>query len=86
MPNEENISDDDVGYTGRCEVFVPDALFKGFKKKGIDVGEAFQNDEDGKTVKAELVENEFVILKSDQSLKKNTSWKSGEWQNSSIEL
>ena len=54
MPNEENISDDDVGYTGRCEVFVPDALFKGFKKKGIDVGEAFQTDEDGKTVKAEL--------------------------------
>lgn len=66
----EQISDDDVGYTGRCEVFVPDALFKGFKKKGIDVGEAFQTDEDGKTVKAELVENEFVILKSDQSLKK----------------
>ncbi len=66
----EQITEDDAGYTGRCEVFVPDGLLKDFKKKGIDVGVVFRTDGEGRTVKAELTENEFVILKSDQSLKK----------------
>lgn len=66
----EQITEDDAGYTGRCEVFVPDGLLKDYKKKGIDVGVVFRTDGEGRTVKAELTENEFVILKSDQSLKK----------------
>lgn len=66
----EQISEDDAGYTGRCEVFVPDNLIKDFKKKGIRVDEVFQTDEEGRTVGVELIENEFVLLRSDQSLKK----------------
>lgn len=63
----EQISEDDAGYMGRSEVFLPDALMKDFKKKGIDAEKVFRMNGEGK---AELVENEFVILKSDQSLKK----------------
>ena len=66
----EQISEDDAGYTGRCEVFVPDNLIKDFKKKGIRVDEVFQTDEEGRTVGVELTENEFILLRSDQSLKK----------------
>lgn len=66
----EQITEDDAGYTGRCEVFAPDALLEDFKKKGIDAKKVFQTDKEGRAVKAELEENEFVILKSDQSMKK----------------
>lgn len=66
----EQISEDDAGYTGRCEVFIPDELIKDFKKKGIDIGAVFRTDEEGNTIKPELVENEFVLLRSDQAVKK----------------
>lgn len=66
----EQISENDAGYTGRCEVFIPDALIKDFKRKGIDVDEVFRTDEEGKMLKVELVENEFVLLRSDQALTK----------------
>ena len=45
-------------------------MLEDFKKKGIDAKKVFQTDKEGRAVKAELEENEFVILKSDQSMKK----------------
>ena len=35
----EQVLDHERQYTGRCEVYAPDELFKDFKKKGIPVDE-----------------------------------------------
>lgn len=57
-------------YTGRCEVFVPEEIFKEFKKKGIPADKVYIVTPDGNCVVPELTENQFVILKADQSSKK----------------
>ena len=44
--------------------------FKEFKKKGVHLKELYLSDEDGNKYQPELTENEFVILKADQSVKK----------------
>lgn len=72
----EQISDDDAQYTGRTEVYIPEDKVKEFKKKGISLEEVYQSDEEGNHTIPEFHENEFVILKPDQSTKKDTSWKS----------
>ncbi len=66
----EQISDDDAQYTGRIEVFIPDELVKEFKKKGITHDQVYQSDAEGSRTFPVLYENEFVILRSDQSTKK----------------
>lgn len=57
-------------YTGRIECFVSEERFKEFKKKGIEKQYVYLIDEDETAYPPDLVENEFVILKADQSLKK----------------
>ena len=57
-------------YSGRCEVFVPEKVFEGFKKNGISPHDVYQVDEDGQKLPVALVCNQFVILRSDQSLRK----------------
>lgn len=57
-------------YSGRCEVYVPEELFKNFKKKGISAGQVYVLDQEGKACIPKLEENQFVILKADQSSKK----------------
>lgn len=66
----EQITERDAQYTGRCEVFVPEEMVKKFKEKGVYIKDVYQADEEGKHISLDLVENEFVILKVDQSLKK----------------
>ena len=66
----EQVIDHDRQYTGRCEVYAPDELFKDFKKKGIPVDEVYQLDENEKAFCPDLLENQFVIIKSDQTRKK----------------
>ena len=66
----EQISKEDAGYTGRIQVFIPEEHVKEFKKSGIKYSEVYDCDENGKRLPLEFVENEFVILKPDQSLKK----------------
>lgn len=66
----EQITENDAQYTGRCEAFMPEELIKEFKKKGIPVSQVYQSDENGKKTPVELSENEFVLLKADQSNKK----------------
>lgn len=66
----EQISEDDAQYTGRCEVFMPEEIVKDFKKKGVPVTDVYQADGNGNQTVPELVENEFVILRADQSTKK----------------
>lgn len=57
-------------YLGRKEVFVSEELFKDFKKKGVPIESVYCCESDGVCVHPELFENEFVILKADQSSKK----------------
>ena len=58
----EQVIDHERQYTGRCEVYAPDELFKDFKKKGIPVDEVYQLDENEKAFCPELLENDFVNM------------------------
>ncbi|MDD3219182.1 MAG: PhoH family protein [Lachnospiraceae bacterium] len=66
----EQISEDDAQYTGRCEAYIPEDMVKDFKKKGVAVSAVYHTDEQGNKMPLELSENEFLILKADQSTKK----------------
>ena len=66
----EQVSPDDALYTGRAEVYLPEELAKEFKKSGIPSEVVYQTDESGERKKPELTENEFLVLRLDQSSKK----------------
>lgn len=63
----EQVFDHEKQYKGRTEVYVPEEIFKEFKKKGIPCEEVYQVDESGRRTEVQLTENQFVILKADQS-------------------
>ena len=66
----EQVIAEEEQYSGRQQCFVAEDKFKDFKKKGVSVKELYLSDEMGNIIQPELVENEFIILKADQSLKK----------------
>ena len=66
----EQVIPEEEQYSGRTSCFVPEERFKEFRKKGIEIEALYQTDGDGNRRIPELVENEFVILKADQSVKK----------------
>lgn len=66
----EQITEEDSQYQGRCEAYIPEDYIKDFKKKGVNLKHLYQSDEHGNHTVIEAVENEFVILKADQSTKK----------------
>lgn len=66
----EQVGRQEEQYSGRTEVYAPDELFREFKKKGIPAGDVYQTDEAGQIFHPALVENQFVIIRSDQSEKK----------------
>ena len=57
-------------YTGRCEVFAVETAFDEFKKNGISPDDIYQVDENGERTVPELVVNQFLVLKADQSNRK----------------
>ena len=57
-------------YTGRCRVFVSEKKFEAFPKKAIDPEDVYQTNELGERKPVDLVCNQFVILRADQSSKK----------------
>ena len=57
-------------YTGRCQVFVSEKKFEAFPKKAIDPEDVYQTNELGERKPVDLVCNQFVILRADQSSKK----------------
>ena len=59
-----------ISTAGRCELYVPEELFKEFKKKGVPADQTYVLGEDGESYVPKLEENQFVILKADQSAKK----------------
>ena len=66
----EQITEDDASYTGRCEAYIPEECIKEFKKKGIPAEKLYQSDEEGTHIPVKFTENEFVIIRADQSTKK----------------
>ena len=66
----EQVPGRDGQYTGRAEVYAPEESFKDFKKKGIPVSAVYTADQDGNCSAPRLWENQFVIVKADQSSRK----------------
>ena len=66
----EQVSDKEEQYTGRIEVYAPEDCFKDYKKKGIPVNIVYTSSQEGVHTTPKLWENQFVILKADQSAKK----------------
>ena len=57
-------------YTGRADVYVPDALLSLFKREGISAESLYTVDREGRQQPASLTENQFVILRSDREEKR----------------
>lgn len=66
----EQVPEREEQYSGRAEVYVPEDSFKEFKKKGIPSECVYIMDEAGERKIPPLQQNEFVILRADQSNKK----------------
>ena len=66
----EQVSGHEEQYEGRAEVYVPEALMKDFNKKGIPLEVLYQTDSQGMRIVPDLWENQFLILRADQSVKK----------------
>lgn len=66
----EQVAEYEGQYKGRIEVYVPEEKFKDFKKKGVPVEDVYLSDDQGNRKVPKLEENEFVILKADQSARK----------------
>ena len=66
----DQIPDEAESYTGRTEVYVPDHLLAGLKKKGIPAEELYTADIRGERQSVSLTENQFVLLRSDTEEKK----------------
>lgn len=57
-------------YTGRITCYAPEDKFKEFSKKGMGRDSLYQVDEEGNAFSPQLYENQFVVIKADQSRKK----------------
>lgn len=66
----EQVAEYEGQYKGRIGVYVPEEKFKDFKKKGVPVEDVYLSDDQGNRKAPKLEENEFVILKADQSARK----------------
>lgn len=66
----EQVAEHEEQYLGRTKVYVPEEIFKDFKKKGVPIDSVYRCDPNGNIIDSELCENEFIILQSDQSSKK----------------
>lgn len=66
----EQVSPKEEQYLGRTQCFVSEEAFQDFKRKGIAAADAYGTDGEGGRMAVTLTENEFVIVRSDQSLKK----------------
>ena len=59
VPNEAQ------SYTGRAEVYVPQDLLAGFKRKGIPAEMLYTVGQDGQQLPVSLTENQFLLLRAD---------------------
>jgi PhoH-like ATPase len=66
----DQVAKEEVSYTGRCEVYAPHEALTGYKKKGIQAELLYAVDEQGERLPVQLMENQFVIVRSDIQTKK----------------
>lgn len=66
----EQVEEHEKQYHGRTEAYVPEELFKDFKKKGIPCDYAYSGNPDGTKQPVTFFENQFVTIHADQSAKK----------------
>lgn len=67
----EQVEEHEKQYHGRTEAYVPEELFKDFKKKGIPCDYAYSGNPDGTKQPVAFFENQFVTIHADQSAKKH---------------
>ena len=84
----EQVLEQEKQYTGRRMVYVPEDIFKDFKKKGVPADCVYDLNDKGERYIPQLTENQFVILQADQSERKLTwdGWRkgsSGSWNTES---
>lgn len=66
----EQVAQGEHQYTGRIECYASEDAFKDFSKHGMAKDELYQVDEKGSPIEPDLYENQFVLIKADQSRKK----------------
>ena len=66
----EQVIPDNRPYTGRAECYVSEDVFDHFRPDGIPAEALYECDDQGNTYKPSLIENEFVLLRADASLRK----------------
>lgn len=66
----EQVPKEKEQYMGRKSVYVGEEVFRDFKKKGIELEDAYQVNEKGERIEIVFEMNEFIILQADQSNKK----------------
>ncbi len=66
----EQISEEDANYSGRDEVYIPEEYIKSFKNQGVSFEQVYQITATGTKTIPQLIENQFLILRSDQTIKK----------------
>ena len=66
----EQVEEHEKQYHGRTEAYVPEELFKDFKKKGIPCDYAYSGNPDGTKQPVTFFENQFVTIHANQSAKK----------------
>lgn len=64
----EQVTPEEGQYTGRIQCYVPEEAFEAFKEDGISCNVLYHCDAEGHCTKPELVENQFVLLRADQSV------------------
>ncbi len=66
----EQVASEYSQYNGRSELFADEAAFLNFKKNGLSLNDVYITDEEGSRKDVQLIRNEFVLIKADQSNKK----------------
>lgn len=66
----EQVEEHEKQYSGRTKAYVPEEMFKDFKKKGISCDYAYTSTPDGIKQPVTFFENQFVTIHADQSSKK----------------
>ena len=66
----EQVTSGDQQYMGRVECYVPEKEFDRFLTEGVKTSSLYLCDAEGNTSSVDVVQNEFVLMKADASLRK----------------
>lgn len=66
----EQVTSGDQQYMGRVECYVPEKEFDRFLAEGVKTSSLYLCDSEGNTSPVDVVQNEFILMKADASLRK----------------